>query len=270
MMPSKLTRIQKAAVIATVAAPIVAACVGVLLWLKGIPHSVQQSGVVTLQGDVTASTGGLAIGPGSTMNVVTAPLGNPQPRANEPSVYLECHYSAMPTRLPGGRVYVLNLWPMPAANGEGGLMEYFSLAEPPELKWPTNASGMPLAVQHCEITNDGNAAIYSIETAVQLQFREVLVDRDNPNVSRSGTVILARPWLISVPRLDPGTDRAFSFYIWNMSQLFAQVALPDDATGLVLGENQRRSIRIIHPAAVPMSFNPFVEAKPGTAQTSGP
>jgi hypothetical protein len=187
MMPSKVTRLQKAAAIATVAAPIVAGCVGILLWLKANPH-----------GDVTASTGGLAMGAGSTMNVVTAQPANSRRKVKEPSVYLECHHSAMPTRLPGRQIYVLNLWPVPAANGGGGLVEYFSLGDPPELKWPTGSSGIPLVVQHCDAINDGTATIFNMEMAANLQFHEVLVDKDHPNVSRGGAVTLARPWVIPV------------------------------------------------------------------------
>jgi hypothetical protein len=147
------------------------------------------------------------------------------------------------------------------------LSEWAPLSDPSKAKWLVSASGIPLPTQQCEIMNDGGAPILSIEMQLPVQFQEALSDKDQPGVTRSGSVTRAEPWFIYVPRIDPGTDRAFSFYVWNNSEQFAQVAFPDSAVGQVLGENQRRSIKVIHSRTMPMFFSLFVEAKQDASAT---
>jgi hypothetical protein len=267
MPPKKLTGLPKAAAIAAIAVPLVGVLVGLLQWLKPATPSVQQSGATNVRGDVTASTGGVAMGPGSTINVVTPPI--PPSKSDEQSLYLECRHSGLPTKAPGGRVHALLLWRTNVANGGSGLAEYFSLSDPPEFRWPRPANGL-LEAQRCEITNYGQGAVFGIQLALQIEFRDVLVDKDRPGVSQSGPVNLSKPWIIYIARIDPGTDRAFNFYVSNMSEQFAQVGLPDSAVGQVLGWNELRQIRVIRPMMVPMMFSPYVEAKSEQTQAGTP
>jgi hypothetical protein len=258
-MASKWTRPQRIAV-AAASAVVISSTVATLTFFRGTPHSVQQSGASNTQGDVTASTGGVAVGHGGTINVVNPIASDAKIKASEPSLYFECHIGWMPTKPKESRVYVLELQPMQAPYG-GGLAEFFSLAVQPEFKWPTTSNGMPLQAQRCEITNYWNDTIFNVETALQLEFEEAIADKDQPNASHSGSVTLSRVWNIEVAKIDPGGAHSFSFYILNVSQQFAQVALPDTATGQVLGQNQRRPISVIHPVMYPMTFVPFVAAK---------
>jgi hypothetical protein len=258
-----LTRLQKRALWATIVAPVVAATVGLLIYMKGGPsHSIQQSSGTSAQGDVHASTGGFAVGPGATINV-NPPAASPQPSkaTAEPSLYVECHITGIPTKVSSGRFYVLMLQPIPAPYG-GGLAEYFTTGEQGEFKWGEPPNGFrPFPVQHCEITNDGSGTLFNIEMAIPIQFMETVGDKDQPNVKRSGSVTLSRPWMINVARIDPGRERAFGFYIWNQSKEFAQTFLPEVASGQVVGENARRPIRVIHPVMGPTFFNPIPEEK---------
>jgi len=254
----KLTWYQKWAAGAAIFG-IIATIIAIVQFFRGTHPTVQQSGITNVQGDVTASTGGVAAGPGSTIHVVNSRSSQPSAQKADVTLYVECRSSALPTNAPDHRINVLQLQPIPAESGGGGLGEYW-MAGNADFIWP-KTEGMPLMVQRCQITNHGKDAIFNVEMALQLNFMEALVDKEQHGVTRSGQLTLTRPWLIYVGRIEPGSDRAFSFYIWNISRLFAQVNLPDNATGQLQPENARRPVQVVHPIVASMWPNPFVEAK---------
>jgi hypothetical protein len=253
--------LQKGAAIAG----IVGAVVATVQLLRGNTPFNQQSGDGNVQGNVSAAAGSVAVGHGATLNVLAGNPDNPASTRGEPTLYVECHLSGLPAWGTGQPIYQLQLWPLPASNGGGGLMEQIAPTGA-EIKWPTD--GLPRIIQRCEITNDGGYTLTHVQTDLQLQFKEALVDEAQAGVMRSGEITVSRPWMIYVARIDPGRDHAFSFYVWNMSQQFAQVGLPDSAMAQALGDKQARAIQVIHPLNSFMMFSPFIEPKQGTPATS--
>jgi hypothetical protein len=78
---------------------------------------------------VHAKEGSVAVG-GNVSNSTIMTGGTPlnAPTVEETSFFAECHYGAMPAVAPaGGRIFGLNVFPTPIANGGGGFVEYSAL-----------------------------------------------------------------------------------------------------------------------------------------------
>ena len=218
----------------------VATIVGVLLALFGLWKSqLPRTDASNTASNITASPGGK--------------------KARDPNLYLECHTSALPTKPVGDRIYGLTI-SEGTAHGGGGLAEYFAPNQGGQLTWPTPSNGIPATAQHCELRNDAAEAVLSIELTLLVQLRNVITNKRQPDAQQAGPVVSSIPWIVDVARIDPGPDRAFSFYIWNYSNQFADVIVPDEVTVKILGENDRRKINVNHPQIL-MSFSPFTPAK---------
>lgn len=167
-----------------------------------------------------------------------------EPSSNliELSLVTECHPALMPKLVPSsGRIYVLSPWPMEPGNGGGGLGEYYAEAGS-EFKWRSH-KGIPSQAYHCQITNYGKVPVFKIMMNFPVIFREVIRDRENPNATKSGEITISRDWPIEVTKIDPGIN-GFSFYIYNQSQQFVQVSLPESATLSLLHDKIRRNVRM--------------------------
>lgn len=183
--------------------------------------------------------------------------------APDPNILIECHLGVLPTTTPAeGRIYALGLWPLPAENGGGGLEEHFPLGAQGEWKWPTS-NGFPLQAYQCQITNYGNAPVFNVELTLHLTFIQALKDDKNPSTIRSGAVTLSREWPIQITKIDAGKNDPFVFYIYNISQEFAGVSLPQAVSLERTGETLRRTVRLIRPTGDHglMPLSPMIEMK---------
>ena len=116
----------------------------------------------------------------------------------------------------------LNVFPTPLVNGGGGMAEY-SGQPGGEFKISDNPG---FQIHKCAVTNYGHKTMLSVTIALYLVFQEAIKDKDHPNSVRSGPITAQRPWLISIPKIDPGTSNPFVFYIWNVTDTWASVSFP--------------------------------------------
>jgi len=130
-----------------------------------------------------------------------------KPKENDLALLVECFSGVMPTT--PERIYALNLFPVPAENGGGGLAEYFSFDNKGERTWPKSKTGFPLMAYKCQLTNYGTAPLFNVFLALHLQFQNSIAE-DNGS-ERSGEVYLRRDWPISISKIDPGTSNPFVF-----------------------------------------------------------
>jgi hypothetical protein len=182
---------------------------------------------------------------------------SPQPANSSDSLFINCQHGTMPSMVPAsGHIYVLSIAEI--ANGGGGLTDYFGLPNSP---WKWNNSGLPEWAYRCEVTNYLTAAALDIWMDLRLTFREVLPVPNQPNSMGQGRVTLDRDWRITIPNIDPGSNNAFIFYIWNSYvHRFVQVTAPDHAT--IQGEDGRRTIKVKQPVNnLLLAVSPGNEAK---------
>jgi hypothetical protein len=122
-------------------------------------------------------------------------------------------------------------------------------------------NGMPLNAYRCQLTNYEIVPVFNVEMSLHLQFKEALRDTERPNATRSGVVTLSRDWPIQIRKIDFGQEKPFVFYIYNMSNQFAQISLPNSLTLQLGTENTKREIRLIQSALDFMPYLPPFDVK---------
>jgi hypothetical protein len=162
-------------------------------------------------------------------------------RPPEPSakLFAECGVSAQPIRVDANyEAYVLSLFPVPGENGGGGLTRMFQRNEG-EIK----IASSPLDAVRCKITNYGAITAVSIQMTAILMFHEAISEGLG---ARSGKTTLHRRWPFLISKIEPGPDRAFVFYVLNMSDQFARAEIQPAVQFQYLGEaTPRQSVLTI-------------------------
>jgi disulfide bond formation protein DsbB len=178
-------------------------------------------------------------------------------KSSDPGLFVECNFVLFPIRAPAsGRMYGLNLYPLPLINHGGGLAEYSSQPSG-EIKF-----GPEITQAHrCVISNYGSKPLINVTMGLYLVFQEQIKDANNPNASHSGKVLLERPWRIDIKKIDPGPGNQFEFYIWNMTSNFARVAFPESATAEYIGNPERIEVRVTSTNSYPLSVAPINEVQ---------
>jgi hypothetical protein len=155
---------------------------------------------------------------------------------------------------PEGRATVLELFELPQSNGGGGLAEVSG--KPGGDFAGKNAEGFPRKVKQYRITNYSPKTVFNVQIALHLVFKEAIRRKDQPNAMDSGNVVVDRDWVITIPKIDPGDDKAFVFYAMNNGKCFASVSFPNTATAQLAGTNSRETVQLITPGSDFLFFSP--------------
>jgi hypothetical protein len=228
-MPT-LTPLQKRAAIATIISAIVAVPVGVYQFFKVSPPT--QVGVGNVQGDVKASTGSVAIGHGSTINI------NPPPTAkemNDIKLFVQCDAILQPVTFPDdGKIYNIQLHASPAPYGIGfGTISGQPKSSISLLQYPLQE------IYGCKFRNYHTQPVFKISLALHLVFID------------NGATTLERAAVVEIPILEAMNDLPFTLYILNMTTQFVTVTLP---TKVSLSDG--KVLDLIQPQSYGMHFGP--------------
>jgi hypothetical protein len=191
----------------------------------------------------------------------------PKMDASELGVYLECQIAPLPLSHPAnGRLYVLDPFPSPELGG--GLVEFFTLNDVGELRWPKSYDGIPLRAYRCRLTSYRNDPIFQITMVLRLTFRRSVL---NGKTIQSGEIEIDRPWQIEIAKLDTSDSGSFEFYVYNQYDKFIDMRFPPSVSARTLLDNSKREIPLIQQssAGVDLFLPPFRgeeggEAKPTT------
>lgn len=156
---------------------------------------------------------------------------------------VECSPERMVSRVPpSGKYHVLQLFPLPAANGGGGLMQYFGEPES-ALDWGDIYG--PLVFK-CEITNYCQDTLIDLHLTMLLKFLEAILQGSALGLN-SGKVVLERDWPLQITKIDHGEK--FTFWVTNGSEHFGRFDFPASATALPVSSDERVTVEILKPQA---------------------
>src|ERR1700730_769797 len=137
-----------------------------------------------------------------------------------------------------GRIYMLQINAIPASAGGGGLG--ISSGGPGEkIIFPFQS------IYRCKITNYASIPLFKMSIALHLTFMEAVKDSAANTSLSSGAVTIDRDWPLEIPKIDPGKDSSFAFYMLNMSTQFVRVMLPVRVSFMAGLDGQRKSADLI-------------------------
>jgi hypothetical protein len=154
----------------------------------------------------------------------------PSPKTSVALLSAEWHSSGHAIVFPSdGVVYGIQLWELPAYQNDG-------LTE--SLGAPGTEVGWAGEVQKYSITNYAQATLFNVSMSLHITFKEA-IRGSNAGSLRTGNTTFSREWPISIPKIDPGPDRAFVFYVANISYRWACISLPESVQGETAAEGKR-------------------------------
>jgi hypothetical protein len=63
--------------------------------------------------------------------------------------------------------------------------------------------------------------------------------------TNSGNITSEPTWKITIPKIDPGSEHAFTFYAMNGSGKFVSLSFPATATGQFAGKSTPESVELV-------------------------
>ena len=199
---------------------------------------------------VTSSLGGWPAGAKGTRDPSRTDLAPAKPERTAPSVFLEC-VPGTPSVVPPTGVYrALELQSRAGAASEGAFALMFGNAG---ASTGINIATVGLAYR-CELTNYGPEPVTDVKLRIRLVYigAEKTINGFQGNSDRMEVELLA-----TSPKIDPGRDNAFTFYIWNVSREFVELTFESNLNLRVISEAGSRDVRLDQPAPVPrLEFNP--------------
>ena len=172
------------------------------------------------------------------------------------TVFISCRLMVMPKLMnPTGHVYLIQ------ANNEmfgGSLADMFG--DPgSELKWNNNTGVLEWGYQ-CDVINDTNVVLLNADLKIRLQYAEALAVENQPNSRKFGRTTADLLADVEIPHLDAGTDRKFTFYIWNccLDNRFVLIELPKAILAIEVGETSAKTLTVVTPANARLQLSPRV------------
>lgn len=200
--------------------------------------------------------GVLALGGGIYLALPKQSDGAETPQAPSVKSRLLIECNTEPTvSLSVSDAYIMMPKPVPAEANSGGLT-IVKTSGSSKVTFP----GGPLT-ERCVVRNYGPQTIAALELAISVKFRESIVSRSSDGKGMgvaSGKETLVRPWVIKIPRLDPGPNNGFEFYIVNGTDQFLTVEFPESATGIGMDTGKAEILAVTHDAPKGKVITPFI------------
>jgi hypothetical protein len=168
---------------------------------------------------------------------------------------MECRGSFLPDRFPReGRIELLPIYYVhaPFGGGLGGLEDLRGKPDS-EIIWPPNKLGIPTRAYKCDLTNYSQEPVANVELVFHVDFKEMV--RQGKQIG-SGKTVLSRDWLAKLNKVD--SEKSFTFFVQNLSELFLYVTKPTCATLELIGDSKRRVAPITLGPSEPIWLMPVI------------
>jgi hypothetical protein len=178
------------------------------------------------------------------------------PQSFDNKIGFEWRHAPHDLRVPSsGMYYDLTLVPLPVEVIGGG---------PPSIH---TVPGAPIKFggegYQCSIVNYGDVPIFNATCVLQTVFWEAVEDSGvmlastgSRRQKSQGKELIARPWKLTIPRIDPGPASPFVFYMSNPNEVFVRVIAPQTISFQRLGSSSVETARLVQPLNPEMTVSP--------------
>jgi len=179
-------------------------------------------------------------------------LGLPHESKGNPIIFAECNYGLWPSAYPpNGRIYFTNIQSSSAPSSLG----YF-FGDPGS---QSSRIG-PFKFDHeCKLTNYSILPVFDVKISLYAIFKEAIVE--TATARKSGNVKVTREWPLEIPKIDPGKENPFVFYIVNFSKDFVDISLPRTITLRREADQVEQTFPLNQPTHIYLLLMPFNEDK---------
>jgi hypothetical protein len=103
-----------------------------------------------------------------------------------------------------------------------------------------------LEAYQCSIVNYSGAPVLNVDTVIRIVFMAPV--SNGPGSQTGGDIIGSNDAILQIPRIDIGPERAFIFYVFNLSGNFVRLGLPQVASYQWSGSKIRRTAQFDQPS----------------------
>jgi hypothetical protein len=223
-------------------------CTGIVIAILSAKFLAYEYRHVARSTHVIPLVGMITFGFGFLWPTSTGPAIAPSAEPIEGHIYIACQMGPLPLAMPQeGKFYLLPLSPSELAKGGSYIVIGERFGQPGSvIQWPSK--GFQNMGVRCEIVNYTKQTLLNIDIQVKIQFTAT-----DDNKEFGGE------WRISLQKLDEGVSNKFVFYMKNETSQLIVVTFPDLCVGYVLGEDNRRTIRLAQPLG---DLNRFITILP--------
>ncbi|MDR3417917.1 MAG: hypothetical protein P4L83_17225 [Nevskia sp.] len=161
-------------------------------------------------------------------------------------LFIECRRELLPTvHVRGDKMHSLFL----SYSGEEVIDDTFQLStwEYPAGTQDATSTFTGVAVFRCEITNYDKQSIFDVQIAMSIRYVEATMGNGVVSMNEHSIAHQATK-KFKIPKIEPGSENRFVFYLLNGSEYFAQVQLPPNATYITADNSQRRVANFLPPS----------------------
>ncbi|MDR3527846.1 MAG: hypothetical protein P4L57_11245 [Rhizomicrobium sp.] len=172
-------------------------------------------------------------------------------------VFVGCQRAiGLPNSIPEG-LHTVQLFPNHYDNKVVGVQEF------PPNDHPNYGSLVTETIYKCQVVNYTAETLTTVDVVLNVEWRQAFQTvRENQTTTIWGEITKQQIHIVPIDRLDPGSDNAYTFYIWNQSPFeWATITVADEATMKMIGRNSASSGKLRVVADPNMYFAPNHQIK---------
>lgn len=136
--------------------------------------------------------------------------------------------------------------PLGYFTGQAGSMLNISIGEVPVLGF------------HCLLINYGEQPVFIVELPFRVSFFEAIITNVTPNSQNvsPGAQLLARDWIVEIPKIDSGIDAQFEFLVYTLDRYVVLIDTPKTVAFQIDASGSRQMVPLIQAPFMPIPLSP--------------